>query len=205
MTALLALTLFTASPDAAFWGWFQQNEARLADACAQKQLVPTMNEISDKIEALHHGLIGEIAWDPKTKRPTLVVSADGDKKLFGTVKDLVAGAPKLKRWDVRAFRPRMTPDDGIQTLELAGHKFALADFSFRELGAKDGKLDIELYVKGVTDEQLMARAGFLLLDQVLGEYDSEMKIGGIDWKPLPAKPPAGLKPLTDLAKRVDAL
>jgi hypothetical protein len=63
------------------------------------------------------------------------------------------------------------------------------------------KLDLVMYIKGLTDRnyKTMVSASFIMLDNALGEYDVETKIGGVDLRPLPAKPDRlGLKPFHSL-------
>lgn len=180
-----------------FWDWFQKNEVRLADTPSEK-LVATMEEIQTELDKHEEDLTVELMVD---KTPVLIISADGNASLFGAVKRVVAAAPKLKRWRVVAFRPRRP---WMSDLEIEGKKFALTDFAFREIGRASGKLDIELAVKGRTEanQDQVDKAAFLVLDVVLGEYDTETKIGVIDFTSVTKK---SHRPLNDLPALVDKL
>ncbi len=181
-----------------FWQWVQKNEARLAEAAA-KDPVPVMKELQDRLDAEEEDLVIELALGETP--PSIVISADGNSALFGAVKRVAAAAPKLKSWKVIAFRPRR-PFDG--TLEIDDAKFKLSDFSFRELGRAVGKIDLEIAVRGRTrlNAEQVDRAAFLVLDTVLGEYDTETKIGVIDFVSAPTK---AHRPLNELAAIVDKL
>jgi hypothetical protein len=197
VTALALALVLGAAPQAGFWDWFVKHEARLADAAAVDP-VAAMKEIQAQLDRHEEDLVVELMLD---KTPSLVVSADGNASLFGAVKRVVAAAPKLKRWSVVAFRPRRP---WMGDLEIEGRKFALADFSFRELGRVKGQIDIEVAVRGRTEanEKEVDNAAFLVLDVVLGEYDTETKIGVVDFSSTPKK---SHRPITELAALVDKL
>lgn len=207
--ALLALPCLAGAPaptaEADFWAWFAKNEARLADA-AKADPVGPMNEISDQLaKKVNPALIAELAIDPRPgQKNQVVITADGDRKLFGAVKTVAAAAPKLERWTVVAFRQRRPPEE---TLELSGHSYKVGDFSFREVGRSEGKLDVEIFARGAAkrgDERYL-QAAFILLDGIVGEYDMETKVGGITLTPVAGKPPKGARPLPELAALVDSL
>lgn len=205
LLAVPALAQGAKKPEAAFWDWFAKDEVKLAEA-AQKDPVAPMNEISDTLERLvQKGLIAELAVDATPgAKSTVVISADGDKQLFARVKAVVAAAPALKRWKVVAFRQRRSPDE---TLELGGKAYTVADFSFREVARGGGRVDVEIYVRGMkakNDRDFM-QVTFILLDGIVGEYDMESKVGAIALLPLSEKPAKGLRPLKELAAVVDSL
>ncbi len=194
----LAIALVLCGPaKPGFWEWFQKNEARLADTPPEK-LVGAMEEIQGELDKYEEDLTVELMLD---KTPALIISADGNASLFGAVKRVVAAAPKLKRWRVIAFRPRRP---WMGDLEIEGAKFSVGDFSFREIGQAAGKVDIELAIKGRTNAnaEQVDKAAFLVLDIVLGEYDTETKIGVIDFTSVTKK---AHRPITELAAVVDKL
>ena len=193
----VALSAAPAARPAGFWEWVQKNEARLADAAA-KDPVPVMKEVQEALDRQEQEdeLIVELSL---AQPPAIIISADGNSAQFGAVKRVVAAAPKLKRWSVIAFRPRR-PFMG--ELEVEDSKFKLSDFSFRELGRVAGKVDVEIAVKGRnrTNADQVDKAAFLVLDTVLGEYDTETKLGVIDFVNKPTK---AHRPLEELAAVVD--
>lgn len=201
MTSALALALLSATAnDVQFWDWFVKAEAHLPDACARpKQIPDAEREIREKLQAARPGLIGEVSCDPKTKRPMLTITADGAQEHFAAVKDMTSALPKLKRWGVVGFRQRRPPPNP----KLA------SDLVFHVAGKTNGKLDIEVYIAGLTPQikETINVAMYTTLDCLLGEYDTETKLGSIDLQPLPppARRPADLKSLTELPKVVDKL
>lgn len=189
----------------AFWKWFQANEARLAETAA-KDPVAVMTEVQSELErSAERGVIVEIAVEPDGQKPhTLVVSADGHKPLFPAVRKVAEAAPPLKRWKVRAFRPRRP--EGMD-MEIGGTSYGVADFTWREVGRNQGLLDVEIAVKGLTpaNKEQLGQAGFLMLDAMVGELDTETKIGGIEFVAPEKKPSAEWKPLSQLPTALDAM
>ena len=108
------------------------------------------------------------------------------------------------RFSVVAFRPRRSGDT---SLNINGKNFATADFFYRELGRSEGKLDVEVLVKGLTPQttQGASQAISLMLDGALGEFDAQVRLGEVRIAALPAELPANAKPLSDIAKAVDSL
>ncbi|MBL8954542.1 MAG: hypothetical protein JNK82_27430 [Myxococcaceae bacterium] len=194
----LAIALVLCGPaKGGFWEWFQKNEARLADAAA-KNPVAVMGEIQDELEKTEDDLRVELMLDAT---PSLVITADGNASLFADARRVAGAAPKLKRWKVVALRPRRA---WVADLEVEGRKFGIADFSWRELGRATGKIDLELAIRGRTDAnaEQVDKAAFLVLDVVLGEADTENKIGVIDFV---SKATKAHRPMGELPGVVDTL
>jgi hypothetical protein len=187
-----------ASRVATFWAWFTDHAAALR---AEKDLRKTMTEISDELEKASPGVFAEIGGDGDNR--TLVLSVDGKKDLFPQVMELHDARPTVPGWTIVAFRQRAKPGDPGLTLEMGDQKIEPGKMKFA--GTRAGaKLDIDVFIPGHATDKEMARIGFVILDHVVGEYDMETKIGGIEFAPLD-KAPAGAKPLTELPAMVDAL
>jgi hypothetical protein len=204
MSALALALLFSAtSADVQFWDWFVKAEGHLPDACAKpKQIPDAEKEIREKLRVARPALLAEVTCDARTKRPTLTISADGAQEQFSAVKDVTSAIPRLKRWAVVAFRQRRTPS---ATVGPGGRRITALDYAFRETGKTNGKLDVDIYIKGLTPEtkEALLVALYSQLDWLLGELDTEGKLGSIELLALPDKAPPGLKPLTELPKVVD--
>ncbi|WP_163868730.1 hypothetical protein [Myxococcus eversor] len=72
------------------------------------------------------------------------------------------------------------------------------------------RVSLDLYIRGFVqgegERERFAPAVYLMLDDTLGEYDVETKIGGIDFKALPESPEeSGLRPLPELATVIDGI
>ncbi len=83
-------------------------------------------------------------------------------------------APALDQWRVTAFRPRRTP---INIVELEGKCVAPdnVQFSLLDNGTSAG---IYLFIPGLREGDIVFKQiGYLLLDDALGEYDVETRLG----------------------------
>lgn len=188
---------------ATFWSWFAQHEAEFAKATSQAELTAVVEQASAQIEKVCSGLVAEVEPRPLPERPRLVVSADGHREWFKCVEEVVAAAPPLQHWEVVAFRQR---GHGTAEIRVAGGQFGLNDFFFRPVGRTGGKVDIEIQVRGLNPSNAgqLEEAAYVLLDDVLGERDTELKVGSIEVVAL-REPVSGVEPLSTLAKVVDAL
>jgi hypothetical protein len=137
-------------------------------------------------------------------RREFVVSADGIRKSFPAVRRLVAAAPPLSRWIVTPFRPPASLDVVIQ---YAGVSLGPDDIWFT--AEPDGeKIGLRLFVRGLSYENLpvLASAGFILLDNALGEFAVETQVGFVEWKPLPDDPATdGLSPFRSIRDTFDTV
>lgn len=176
-----------------FWRWF---EANAKDLRAEPDLPKTMERISEALAKEHKGVFAEIGSDGSDR--LLVLSVDGDKKLFPMVEQLYAVRPKVPGWKLIAFRQR---DASLSTIEMNGRKLEPKAMKF--IAERHGALfDVTVYVPGFTTADDFGNILFIALDHVVGEYDMETRIGGIEWAKLEAAP-ATARPLADLPKLID--
>jgi len=123
---------------------------------------------------------------------------DSDPK----VEALYAAAPPMPQWHVIKFRPRRAT---LNTLEISGHEFDPAHTHFLLVKDDPGKVGILLFLENYTSAQrnLFGQAGFLILDEALGEYDMETRVGTIDFLGRESKYYAQSRPLTELPAAFD--
>lgn len=201
-----ALAVLTLSPAQAtqprdFWAWFQANREFLTQYDTNTTAVTTA--VGRRLQIVDRGLTFEMGRAPDGVYE-FIVSAGGNRDVFTEVRRLVSAAPQIDDWRIIAFRPRR-PEGLNLNLEYAGIKVSGGDLWYR-LESDGGELALTLFVRGMTTDNrdIMARAGFIILDQVLGEYDTATKLRVIDFAALLADPEtANLKPLSDLAEEVD--
>jgi hypothetical protein len=179
----------------AFWAWFQKNAAALrADSDRRR----TMEAISDELERAHPGVfaeIGDVGGDRE-----LVISVDGKRELFPIVQEIYAARPKVPGWVIVAFRPRSSPSDP-PVIEMDGKQLDSRRMKFTA-GRNGEKLDITVFVPGFTTLEKLHPASFAILDHLVGEYDMETRIGGIEWAAV-ARAPAAARPLVELPAELD--
>ena len=130
----------------------------------------------------------------------LFISADGMRESFPVVKRIVSKAPKLPKWKITAFRQRdMTCDLKIKYDDF---QISSADIYFR-YAEEAKKIAVELNIKNYSGSASQQNATYILLDALLGEYDTEMELSSIEWVPLDTTKINKLLPYRDLRKVVD--
>jgi len=181
-----------------FWNWFIQHEVDLFDFEADREKI--FDQLAAELQKVDPDLTFEIG--PKRTRREFVISAGGIKRAFPAVALLVNASPILDRWQVTAFRPRRTPPNIV---EFRGKRVHPKDvqFSLLDNGRTAG---LYIFIPGFREDDAdLKQIGYLLLDESLGEYDVESRLGLI--KMLSPDTPTDEEryPLAELAARFDEL
>jgi hypothetical protein len=161
----------------AFWRDFSDAQASL-QAQPLRERVESANAL---IERHLSGLALEMSGGDGDGVVDLIITAHGSTENFPLLMQVVAAAPTLKNYRVRAFRERTTQPDfpiGMDGFELATSEVLVA------CGQDDGQAALEIRfgreIPG--DYQDHARnMAFIMLDHVLGEYDFAVKVGAVDF------------------------
>lgn len=181
-----------------FWIWFQNNQDALFDF--EKDQEKIFDRLGAELHKVHPSLTFE--FGPKVDGcREFVISADGIKNAFPKVESLYAAAPALPHWKFIKFRPRRTPNN----ISYGGVYVKHETVTVRTTRSGQ-KADIILFIPGYNEHERNAylAIAFLLLDEALGEYDVETRVGKIQVKP--SSPSAGqTHPLEELPKIVDAM
>lgn len=187
----------TAAPSsdiAAFWRAF-------ADAQASLQAQPLRERVESAnvlIERHLSGLALEMSGGEDDVVVDLIVTAHGSTEHFPLLMQVVAAAPALQSYRVRAFRERTTEPDfpiGMDGFELATSEVLIA----LEQDGGQAALEIRFGREIPSDYLDHARnMAFIMLDHVLGEYDFAVKVGAVDFVEEPADPQAQWVPLSQL-------
>ena len=182
-----------------FWNWFVRNEARIYDL--EKDQNRIFMEISAELKKIDPNLTFEFGPKQQGVRD-FVISADGIKKSFPLVFNLANGAPALPRFKIIKFRPRRPPFTEIKyeglTIMLEQIKFSIE---------RDGdKAGITIFIDGFNAAKRNAYVGvaFLYLDNCLGEYDVETKVGAIEVKAMTEPSKTEKVPLAQIASTFDS-
>lgn len=189
------------SPELKFWRWFSSNSARYFHFESNQEIL--FDELQNALFRVHSGLTFELG-PVKDGVRDFVISADGNVEAFAAVQQLVALAPELYGWHILAFRPRGDIDC---ELEMGEVKIGPEQLYF-SLEPDNNKVGLHLFISQVEDidSETAIVACFILLDNALGEYDVEKKLGFIERYVLPENPTAyGLKPFQEIPDEVDAL
>jgi len=181
-----------------FWNWFLQHETELIDFETAQETV--FDKLATELGKIDPNLTFE--FGPMDTRREFVISAGGIMSAFPAVLSLAKAVPSLDRWKVIAFRPRRSP---INTVEIRGKRIGPDDVQFTLVD--NGKIaGIYLFIPGFreTDTDLK-QIGYLLLDESLGEFDVETRLGLIKMLS-PSEHTDGKRyPLAELAPLFDGL
>lgn len=203
MLSCLSMGIFAKeSKEDKFWTWFQKNEDKIFEF--EKDQESIFDEISAKLNAYKSDVVFEFSMVKDGKRE-FVISADGLKDNLSAVEKLASAAPKMKRWEVIAFRPRMN-DYAEMELVYAGKDLSPAKL-WIYYRVKDGHFDLIIYHPEFTEEEknLFVSGSYILLDTAIGEYDVVTGIRYIDHQRLPENPQEiGLIPFSELREVFDA-
>jgi hypothetical protein len=118
------------------------------------------------------------------------------------VSALAAAAPRFARWQITAFRPRRALTNVV---EFRGKRVHPKDVQFTLL--HDGKtVGIYLFIPGYTEGDTdLKQIGYLLLDEALGEYDVETRVGLIEMHSPQTDTPGERYSLSELPPQFDKL
>jgi len=173
LPGLLAADERRGDPIAEFWGWFEAAAPRIYkngdDKTNREDMTYWLGRIRD-------GMSYEIVRDGR--KAELIISADGHIGLFGAVDTVVNGAPKIRRWKIRALRPRagrLTP------VTVAGATVDPAT-AFFDLYEDTGRLGVVFYLPEYDAGQIEAyrTAARRLLCQAVGERQVGNDVGFVD-------------------------
>lgn len=193
-----------ADPVDDFWRWFVKNEKRLKNFESDPDKY--LNELFVQVRKIRAGLAIEFE-PPQNGIIKMTVSANGNIELFQLVRDIVERAPAVKGWKIIAFRQRM-PVAAVKEMKLKVGELTLDPAAMKFFPVRENnQLNIIIYTAGVTEQNYkqVAYASFILLDNILGEYDCITKVSSFDFHPMPSQKEelADLKPLLELATYVD--
>jgi hypothetical protein len=157
-----------------FWLWFGDHEEMLFsfDPKDTDEREKLFYKLAEQLHKIHPNLVFEFA--PNAPQREFVISADGIKDAFPSVVSLAKTAPALHRWKIIAFRPRRDP---INSVEIAGNRVdpRQVKFSLLDNGTTAG---IYLFIPDFQDNDIaLKQIGYLMLDEALGEYDVETRVG----------------------------
>ena len=175
------------SPEVKFWAWFSgysHNFPQGGDLTGD--IADLFGPLSKQLDDYCKGLVFQIGYDKQSSEYELVVSADGDRKLFSQVEKLVDNAPNLEHWKITAFR-QPTGDSAV--IQYGTRSFDATKILFLPLIGDNYKpgVNIEVVYPDYREEDrnLFLGGTFLLLDAILGEKSTELDLGYINVTKMP--------------------
>jgi len=191
---------FGSASEQQFWKWFKNNEQMLFAFETDRERV--FDKLAEQMAKVNPDLTFEFGPVKKDGKREFVISAGGIRKAFPAVESLFNAAPALGRWQFIKYRPRRVP---LNDLEFGGKLVKVKDVYFGMY--KDGdKVGFILFFDGYREKEknIFGNIGYLLLDEALGEYDMETKVGFIEFHGRDSKQYEDSRPIGELAKSFDA-
>jgi hypothetical protein len=191
-----------ASPETQFWKWFQDHEKELYDF--EKDQTRVFDSLGTALKKVHADLTFEFAPKKSDGRREFVISAGGIKSAFPKVEALSAAAPKLDRWIVIKFRPRRPALNDLQYNEKNVKASEVRYWLFKD--EKPNKVGVMVFLPGYrkgAEKDDFGQIGYLFLDEALGEYDVETRVGAIVFEEQTSKYFARSRPLSELGSAFD--
>jgi len=160
-----------------FWKWFEKNQAMLLDF--ERDQERTFDKLSTAMNKVHPGVTFEFGPVEDGCR-IFTISADGVRDQFPAVEALYAAAPALPKWKIVKFRQRDRP----MGIRMAGLDLGPEDIEVA-ITPDSGLGGLTVFIRGYNEGERdkYAQAAFIMLDQAIGEYDMETKVGFIAFVP----------------------
>jgi hypothetical protein len=177
-----------------FWDWFSKRSERYFEF--EKEQENLFDELKLRLNRINSDLTFEFGPTSQNRQREFIISADGIKKSFPDVIKLVKAAPEYSNFKIIAFRQ---PHMDFTQIIFKDIQIDFRDVFFR-YGKDNGKIGIELNIRGYQNNNDWGSASFILLDTIIGEYDTEMNLSWIERKELNEKELTKLLPITDLPK-----
>jgi hypothetical protein len=188
------------TPELDFWRWFQENESMLFDF--ERDQKRTFHQLRTALKKVNPHLTFEFGPKQDGKRE-FVISAGGLKAAFPAVESLYSAAPNLDRWLFVKFRQRQYP---LYDIEYSNKTIKVADVRF-SLSKDDNpnKVGIIIFMPGYNEAEktVYDHIAYLMLDEALGEYDVETRVGFIEVQGHDSRYFPGSLPLDELGSRFD--
>lgn len=194
----MSMLSFLKSKEALFWKWFKINENIIFNFETDREHI--FDQLNYELGKVYNGLTFEFGSIKNNGIREFIISADGIKNVFPAVERLFNERPELKRWEVIKFRPRKYLISDINMNNIIIKADEVNYILFDDLNPH--KVGIMLFFqKYILDKKgTSEQAGYLLLDEVLGEYDVETRVGSIVFDSKDSEFYVQSHPIKDLAE-----
>ncbi|MEW6469166.1 MAG: hypothetical protein AB1458_09590 [Bacteroidota bacterium] len=165
-----------------FWKWFCENQNNYLQVNQKEgqEREQLLNMFLEKLHRYHPHLFFEMGGRSDTESE-LIITAEGIKDYFPAVELLVSRAPRLKGWNIIAFKPPMGTEFRI---EIGGHQFEPGKIIFIPLDNKEqpSAVGIQVCYPQYTEENknIFIQGTYLILDVILGEKSTTLDIDYLD-------------------------
>jgi hypothetical protein len=158
-----------------FWKWFEQYSEKLF---SHENNNAILDELRNQLHKINKNLTFEFGPNIQEKRD-FSISADGIRDAFPFVEKLFDTKPLLPKWNIQKFRQR-----GDISLIITINDVTLYPENIRYLlFPYENKIGLFLFIKDFDEKKdIFINLAYIFLDNALGEYDVETKIGGINFR-----------------------
>ncbi|MGK7379629.1 hypothetical protein ACSFXN_17575 [Planococcus sp. 1R117A] len=173
----------------AFWRWFEKNEETYFEL-AEENREELFDELQQKLQKVNKHLVFEFSAEPENGKREFIISADGMVEAFDAVFDLQEAAPELERFEIIAFRQPSLEEFSVH---YGNKELTWEDVYYTALqDIEQEEVNMMLYIKGLTEEneEEIIPLVFILLDSVIGEYNTGVHVGRVEFHPFEAHPNA---------------
>lgn len=173
-----------------FWAWFQKNADNyraFINADPKGRDMRLYNKLIVELQKVDARLSPELTVD-EDGTTVLVLTCHGDEEAADRLIMIADQAPQLQGWRVQRFRAPGEPDLGIR---LNGLELSVDDMRIAyQVDDEEKRVHVGLFISGYQDDnKTFKEIAFLLLDHSIGEYNTMMHLGGIQFAALEDAPP----------------
>lgn len=184
-----------------FWKWFVENNKAYTflDSVENETKERLIDNFLLRLHQFCDRIYFEIGGLPD-EDVELIITAEGDKKYFHKVEELINSAPKLPGWTFIAFKP---PMEGHFKSQWSDIELNTEDLWFLPLTNKiNADLGIRIYLKNydlIENKKLLMQVLYKMLDTIVGERSSASDISYVDAGLQPDEPAKrGMHPILKL-------
>lgn len=174
-----------------FWEWFEKNQAKyffLNQIDEKEEKEKILDQFLEKLHQYSDKLFFEIGGHPDETQD-LIITAEGDVDYFSKVEQLVNQAPKIKDWNIIAFKP---PADSNFAIEYKGVKIDPKESWFLPLENDNhpNQLGLKIGIRDYSSSKKkdFLNAAYLALDSLLGEKSNALNIQHVEVDDIPDDP-----------------
>lgn len=165
---------------AGFWLLFRQRAADLASADSAES--PVYDVLLEELHRIDPRLFLEFSAEPAACE--LIVTAEGDRSLFPLARTVVAAAPPVEGWTIRALKPKLGFPESVRWENLS---LRTADILFDPLEREDSDdLGLRILVPGMLEKDADDAHNAVLraMDHGLGEEKLAESVHYTEVRPL---------------------
>jgi hypothetical protein len=156
-----------------FWLWFKNKSNEIFNFENNEDNI--LDKLHYELHKINENLTFEFSPIINNKRE-FIISADGIREAFNDIEKLFETKPLLDKWEIIKFRQRGDINNYITINNISVYPENIRYLLFPH----DKKIGLILFIKDYNiNQEVNKQIGYIFLDNAFGEYDVEMKIGGI--------------------------